>query len=88
MHTKKEVTELCEARKGGSVQGRTFTGTQGITKVTNTSKRGGRSWEEKGAWPERGLGPMSSHELPGSLPRGSNLQLHLSPRILGQTSLV
>lgn len=83
--------ELCEARKAGSAQGRTFTGAQSITKASQTNRRGrGRRREraEKGERPEAGTGPVKSRQLPGRLPRGSNLQIHLSPRILGQTSLV
>ena len=43
---------------------------------------------EKGGWPEVGIGPVKWRQLPGRLLRASNLQIHLSPQILGQTSLV
>ena len=43
---------------------------------------------EKGGWPEVGIGPVKWRQLPGRLLRASNLQIHLSPQVLGQTSLV
>lgn len=62
------------------VQGRVFTGAQSITEATKTSRRGGRGKER--------AEKMKLCQLPGRLLRHSNLQIHLSPQILGQTSLV
>ena len=81
-------TELWEARGGGSMQGRTFMATQSIMEATNTSRRGVGSWGREKGEARGGNWPSEWRQLPGRLPRGSNLQLHLSPQILGQTSLV
>lgn len=75
---------LFKAGRGGSTQGSTFTGAQSITgklqKQVEEDRGRGRERVEKGERPEAGTGP-------GRLPRGSNLQPHLSPWILGQASL-
>lgn len=73
-----KVVSQWDAEK--NVQGRVFIGAQSITKATKTSRRGGRGKER--------AEKMKLCQLPGRLLRRSNLQIHLSPRILGQTSLV
>lgn len=65
----------------GITQGRIFTGAQSITKAAKTSRRGGGRGKERAE-------KVKLCQLPGRLLRGSNLQIHLSPRILGQTSLM
>lgn len=62
--------ELQEPREGGSVQGRTFVGTQSIVEATNTSRRGsgggGRgAGAEKRERPEAGTGPVNGANSQG-----------------------
>lgn len=78
---------MCGQKSGQSVRCRkNYTG-ENIYWVTEHYKSNKTSRREGGRGKERAE-KMKLCQLPGRLLRGSNLQIHLSPRILGQTSLV
>lgn len=84
---KKEQLNYVRPEKEEVFRGKHLLGHRALPKLKTQKKEGGVG-KKKGSGQRGGLGPMRSHELPGRLPRGFNLQLHLSPQILGQTSLV
>lgn len=85
---RKEQLNYVRPEKEEGCRGKHLLGHRALPKLQTQVEEEGGAGKRKGCGQWRGLGPMRSHELPERLPRGSNLQLHLSLRILGQTSLV